>query len=138
MGKVIVQEFVAAGAFVAFDDLHPWGADFEELNSNGENIAFVKFDIRSWDDHIKLSETSKNKSPSKSVAVIIANAALVEVQETAFTWFYLVLLRRLLWVWEMYFLLENLKFISPSPNLEKSNSGHSIITSVKFTTVVTI
>lgn len=77
MGEVMVRGFVDAGAFVTFGDLHPRGADIEkELNSNGENVAFVKCDIRSWDDQIKLFETAKNKSPSRSVDIVIANAGI--------------------------------------------------------------
>jgi hypothetical protein len=70
-------------------------------------ITFVKYDIRGWDDQITLFKTAINNRPSEM-------QALVEVHETVFTRFYLVLLRRLLLVREMYILLENLKFISPS------------------------
>ena len=77
MGETMVRAFVAAGAFVTFGDMHPRGADIEtELNQNGERVAFVKCDIRNWEDQITLFETAKNKSPSKSVDVVIANAGI--------------------------------------------------------------
>src|SRR5882757_4844025 len=63
MGETMVRAFSAAGAFVTFGDMHPRGTDIEkELNSDGEKVAFVKCDIRSWEDQIKLFETTKTKS----------------------------------------------------------------------------
>ncbi|KAK5400866.1 hypothetical protein LTR06_011177 [Exophiala xenobiotica] len=58
MGEVMVKEFVAVGAFVAFADLHPRGADLEkELNANSSSpkAAF---------------------SPNNSVDIVIANAGV--------------------------------------------------------------
>lgn len=77
MGEVMVRAFAAAGSFVTFGDLHPRGEEIEkELNSNGDCVAFVKCDIRSWEDQIKLFETAKNRSPNKSVDIVIANAGI--------------------------------------------------------------
>jgi NAD(P)-dependent dehydrogenase (short-subunit alcohol dehydrogenase family) len=77
MGEAMVRAFVAAGAFVTFGDLHPRGAEIEkELNEDGDKVAFVKCDIRNWEDQIKLFETAKGKSPNKSVDVVIANAGI--------------------------------------------------------------
>jgi NAD(P)-dependent dehydrogenase (short-subunit alcohol dehydrogenase family) len=77
MGEAMVRAFAAAGAFVTFGDLHPRGAEIEEeLNVDGEKAAFVKCDIRNWEDQVKLFETAKSKSPSNSVDVVIANAGI--------------------------------------------------------------
>lgn len=79
MGEVMVRAFVDAGAFVTFADLHPRGVDIEkELNSHGSppKAVFVKCDIRSWEDQIRLFETAKSQSPHKSVDVVIANAGI--------------------------------------------------------------
>jgi NAD(P)-dependent dehydrogenase (short-subunit alcohol dehydrogenase family) len=79
MGEAMVRSFVAAGAFVTIADMHPRGTDLaKELNSSaGEEVAvFVKCDIRSWEDQIKLFETAKAKSPSNSIDVVIANAGI--------------------------------------------------------------
>lgn len=81
MGEAMVRAFVAAGAFVTFGDMHPRGTEVEkELNGTDPNqppkAAFVKCDIREWDDMINLFETAKNKSPSNSVDVVIANAGI--------------------------------------------------------------
>ncbi|KAJ9652505.1 hypothetical protein H2198_008253 [Neophaeococcomyces mojaviensis] len=77
MGEVMVRQFVNAGAFVTFGDMHPRGADLEkELNTHGEKAAFVKCDIRNWDDQVKLFETAERKSPNNSVDVVIANAGI--------------------------------------------------------------
>lgn len=81
MGEAMVRAFVAAGAFVTFGDLAIRGTDIEEeLNGSDPNqppkAAFVKCDIRDWDDMINLFETAKNKSPCDSVDVVIANAGI--------------------------------------------------------------
>jgi NAD(P)-dependent dehydrogenase (short-subunit alcohol dehydrogenase family) len=77
MGEAMVRQFVADGAFVTFGDLHPRGTELEEeLNANGAKTAFVKCDIRDWDDQVKLFETAKTNSPHNSVDVVIANAGI--------------------------------------------------------------
>ena len=77
MGEAMVRAFCAAGAFVTFGDLHPRGVEIaKELNVDGEKAAFVKCDIREWDDLIILFETAKAKSPTNSVDVVIANAGI--------------------------------------------------------------
>lgn len=77
MGEAMVRAFCAAGAFVTFGDLHPRGVEIaKELNVDGEKAAFVKCDIREWDDLIMLFETAKAKSPANSVDVVIANAGI--------------------------------------------------------------
>ncbi|KIV80264.1 hypothetical protein PV11_07777 [Exophiala sideris] len=77
MGEAMVRHFSAAGAFVTIGDMHPRGTELEkELNAEGEKVAFVKCDIRSWEDQIKLFETARTKSPSRSVDVVIANAGI--------------------------------------------------------------
>ena len=77
MGEAFVRTFTTAGAFVTFGDLHPRGAEIEkELNTDGQKTAFVRCDIRNWDDQINLFETAKSRSPSKSVDIVIANAGI--------------------------------------------------------------
>lgn len=77
MGEAMVRAFSAAGAFVTMGDMNARGTELEEeLNADGEKAAFVKCDIRKWEDQIKLFETAKTKSPSKSVDVVIANAGI--------------------------------------------------------------
>lgn len=77
MGEVMVRRFVEEGAFVTFADLNDRGIEIErELNARGDKSAFVKCDIRDWDDQIKLFETAKAKSPANSVDVVIANAGI--------------------------------------------------------------
>lgn len=77
MGEAMVRAFAAAGAFVTFGDLQPRGTELEEeLNADGEKVAFVKCDIRNWDDQIRMFETAKKNSPSNSVDIVIANAGI--------------------------------------------------------------
>ncbi|KAK5049528.1 hypothetical protein LTR84_004457 [Exophiala bonariae] len=77
MGEAFVRAFTAAGAFVTFGDLHPRGSEIEkELNVGSEKAAFVKCDIRNWEDQISLFETARSRSPSNSVDIVIANAGI--------------------------------------------------------------
>lgn len=79
MGEVMVRQFVDAGAFVTFADLHPRGEDIaKELNANAAapKAAFVKCDITDWDNQVQLFETAKKSSPNNSVDVVIANAGI--------------------------------------------------------------
>ncbi|KAJ9634502.1 hypothetical protein H2199_008959 [Coniosporium tulheliwenetii] len=67
MGEQCVREFVAAGAFVTFGDVNPRGASIaNELNTKHgrECCAFVKVDIRDWDQQIAMFETAKRKPDS--------------------------------------------------------------------------
>lgn len=77
MGEKFVRDFSKSGAFVTFGDVNKRGTEIEkELNADGETVAFVKCDIRKWEDQIQLFETAKTKSPSRSVDVVIANAGI--------------------------------------------------------------
>ncbi|GAM33517.1 hypothetical protein TCE0_011r00466 [Talaromyces pinophilus] len=81
MGEAMVRAFVAAGAFVTFGDLAIRGTEIEkELNGpdpdQSPKAAFVKCDIRDWNDMINLFETARNKSPCNSVDIVIANAGI--------------------------------------------------------------
>ena len=64
MGEVAVRDFVSAGAFVTFAD------------ADGERCAFVKCDIRDWEEQKAMFETARARSPAKSVDVVIANAGI--------------------------------------------------------------
>ncbi len=80
IGETLVREYVAAGAFVTFGDMSDRGFAIEkELNSPSPDkpvCAFVKVDIRDWDQQIAMFETAKTKSPHNSVDVVIANAGI--------------------------------------------------------------
>ncbi|KAF2151575.1 NAD(P)-binding protein [Myriangium duriaei CBS 260.36] len=77
IGEACVRLYVAAGAFVTFADMAERGKEIEkELNANGKNCAFVRCDIRSWEDQINMFETAKTQSPANSVDIVIANAGI--------------------------------------------------------------
>ena len=78
MGEVMVRQFVDAGAFVTFGDVNERGHDIEkELNGRGsKRCAFVKCDIREWEDQKRMFETAKSSSPANSVDIVIANAGI--------------------------------------------------------------
>lgn len=78
MGETCVRQFVAAGAFVTFGDVNASrGAEIEtELNADGPRCVFVTCDIRDWDQQKAMFQTAKDRSPSHSVDVVIANAGI--------------------------------------------------------------
>lgn len=77
MGERFVNAFSAAGAFVTFGDLSPRGHEIEkQLNADSKRAAFVECDIRDWDSQIRLFETAKERSPSHSIDIVIANAGI--------------------------------------------------------------
>ncbi|EEY23340.1 hypothetical protein D7B24_004898 [Verticillium nonalfalfae] len=77
MGEECVRQFVAAGAFVTIGDVNDRGTELEkELNANGECCVFVKCDIRDWEQQKAMFQTAKDRSPSKSVDIVIANAGI--------------------------------------------------------------
>jgi NAD(P)-dependent dehydrogenase (short-subunit alcohol dehydrogenase family) len=39
---------------------------------------FVKCDVRSWDDQVRMFEEAVSTSPSKSCDIVIANAGITE------------------------------------------------------------
>ncbi len=79
IGESCVRQYVEAGAFVTFGDMHDRGYEIQkELNeANGKEVcAFVKVDIRDWEQQKVMFETAKTKSPHNSVDVVIANAGI--------------------------------------------------------------
>lgn len=79
MGEACVRAFVAAGSFVTFGDVNDRGKEIEkELNdASGQVVcAFVRVDIRDWDQQKSMFETARSKSPNNSVDIVIANAGI--------------------------------------------------------------
>jgi NAD(P)-dependent dehydrogenase (short-subunit alcohol dehydrogenase family) len=87
IGEACVRAYVKAGAFVTFADMaEAKGKELEaELNGpqgktgdalEGERVAFIKCDIRDWDQQIAMFETARTRSPEKSVDVVVANAGI--------------------------------------------------------------
>lgn len=78
MGETCVRKFCDAGAFVTFGDVNDRGKVIEtELNAkHGNCCAFVRCDIRDWDQQKTMFETAKSRSPANSVDIVIANAGI--------------------------------------------------------------
>ncbi|KAF2012450.1 NAD(P)-binding protein [Aaosphaeria arxii CBS 175.79] len=77
MGETCVRAFAAAGANVTFGDVNDRGHEIEkELNSkhSPNQTAFVKVDIRDWEQQKTMFETARQKFGS--VDVVIANAGI--------------------------------------------------------------
>ena len=80
IGEQYMRSFVAAGAFVTFSDL---AVDRGEKLANEllDKVAFVPGDVLVWQDQVKLFKTALEKSPSKTIDIVIANAGIGEVED---------------------------------------------------------
>lgn len=76
LGEEYMRAFVRNGAFVTFGDISEdrGTALVSELGS--DNVAFVPCDVVAWKDQVKLFKTALDKSPSKTIDVVVANAGI--------------------------------------------------------------
>jgi NAD(P)-dependent dehydrogenase (short-subunit alcohol dehydrogenase family) len=78
MGEQAVRDFVAVGCFVTFSDINLRGKEIE-ANLGKDRCCFIEADIRDWDAQVRMFEAAKEKSPNRSVDVVIANAGVSRV-----------------------------------------------------------
>ena len=76
IGEACMRSFVSAGAFVTFGDLAEDRAQALVSELGQDNVAFVKCDTRVWDDQASLFKTAFEKSLSRSVDIVLANAGI--------------------------------------------------------------
>ncbi|KAJ5162337.1 hypothetical protein N7492_007729 [Penicillium capsulatum] len=75
IGKEMVKEFVAAGAFVAIGDLQDSGQQLvEELGA--DRAVFVKCDVTKWSDQVHLFKTAVAHSPAHLIDTVVSNAGI--------------------------------------------------------------
>ncbi|KAK4630963.1 5'-hydroxyaverantin dehydrogenase [Fulvia fulva] len=76
IGEQTMRAFVGAGAFVTFGDIA------EELGQKlvqelgDDKVAFVRCNVVTWSDQLELFKTALDKSPSKTIDIVFANAGL--------------------------------------------------------------
>ncbi|KAM5350787.1 hypothetical protein ACJ41O_007292 [Fusarium nematophilum] len=76
LGKAYAKAFVEAGAFVTIGD-YDEAAGCSTKAELSPNVAFVKCDVRDWDQQVALFRAALESSPHKSIDVVIANAGIV-------------------------------------------------------------
>lgn len=76
IGEACMRSFVSAGAFVTFGDLAEDRAQALVSELGQDKVAFVKCDTRIWEDQALLFKTASEKSPSRSVDIVLANAGI--------------------------------------------------------------
>jgi len=77
LGLQFAKDFVAAGSFVTLGDVNVEGGQKAAHDLGGdEKAAFVKCDVLSWHDQVKLFKTAIERSPSKGVDIVLANAGI--------------------------------------------------------------
>jgi NAD(P)-dependent dehydrogenase (short-subunit alcohol dehydrogenase family) len=81
IGEQYMRSFVAAGAFVAFCDLAKDRGENLENELGLDKVAFVPGDVLVWPDQVQLFTTALEKSPRKTIDVVIANAGIGEVED---------------------------------------------------------
>jgi NAD(P)-dependent dehydrogenase (short-subunit alcohol dehydrogenase family) len=81
IGEASVRAFVAAGAFVTFGDIAVEQAQAIVSELGSEKVAFVPCDVLVWAEQLQLFKTAIEKSPSKSIDVVCANAGIAVTDE---------------------------------------------------------
>lgn len=84
LGEAMLHEYVKAGAFVTFGDV----ADDRSkslVEAVGEDkVTFVHCNVLSWSDQLHLFKTALEKSPSKTIDIVVANAGISPHDDIAF------------------------------------------------------
>ena len=76
IGEACMRSFVTAGAFVTFGDLAEDRAQALVSELGQDKVAFVKCDTRVWEDQASLFKTASEKSPSRGIDIVLANAGI--------------------------------------------------------------
>lgn len=76
IGEACMRSFVSAGAFVTFGDFAEDRAHALVSELGHDKVAFVKCDARVWQDQAALFKTAVERSPSRSVDIVFANAGI--------------------------------------------------------------
>lgn len=76
IGEATMRAFVKAEAFVTFGDIAEERAQKLVNELGNDKVAFVLCDVLSWTDQLKLFKTALEKSPSKTIDIVVANAGL--------------------------------------------------------------
>lgn len=83
LGERFLREYVKAGAFVTFGDLAEDRSQ-KIVDELGEDKAhFVHCDVLKWQDQLHLFLTALDKSPSKTIDIVIANAGISGLDDLA-------------------------------------------------------
>ena len=82
LGEAMARAYTAAGAFVTMGDVNEEAGLKLATELGGDKKAtFVKCDVRVWKDQLKLFKTAMERSPSKGIDIVLANAGVI-TQET--------------------------------------------------------
>ena len=76
IGEAVVRAMVAAGAFVTIGEFNPERGEQLVIELGQDKVAFVRCDVRVWQDQVGLFKTALEKSPSKGIDVVFANAGI--------------------------------------------------------------
>jgi NAD(P)-dependent dehydrogenase (short-subunit alcohol dehydrogenase family) len=76
IGEACMRSFVAAGSFVTFGDLAEDRGHALVSELGQDKVAFVKCDTRVWEDQASLFKTASERSPSRGVDIVLANAGI--------------------------------------------------------------
>ncbi|PIA93036.1 5'-hydroxyaverantin dehydrogenase [Cercospora beticola] len=75
IGEQYLRALVAVGAFVTFGDIANDLGTILSSEFEGK-VAFVPCDVLKWRDQLALFKTALEKSPSKTIDIVIANAGV--------------------------------------------------------------
>lgn len=75
IGEQYLRTLVAVGAFVTFGDV-AIELGTKIASELADKVAFVHCDVLKWQDQLSLFKTALEKSPSKTIDIVIANAGV--------------------------------------------------------------
>jgi len=76
IGEAALRAFVKAGAFVTFGDINEDLARTLVKELRDDKVRFVKCDTRVWADQLDLFKTAIDRSPSRTLDIVLANAGV--------------------------------------------------------------
>lgn len=74
LGEAFLREYVKAGAFVTFGDFADDRSKAIVDEIGEDKVCFVHCDVTNWQDQLHLFHTALEKSPSKTIDIVVANA----------------------------------------------------------------
>ncbi|KAJ3496564.1 hypothetical protein NLG97_g2570 [Lecanicillium saksenae] len=74
MGEAMSRAFAKAGAFVTIGDWNEENGARVAADIGADNAVFIKVDVGSWDDQLKMFKLALEKSPGHRLDIVIANA----------------------------------------------------------------
>lgn len=72
----MTKAFVEAGAFVTIGDFNVETGERVAKQYSPDQVTFVPTNVTVWEDQVNLFKTAIDRSPSKSLDIVVSNAGI--------------------------------------------------------------